>query len=244
MSELHSRAIARVSEYLTGFLADPKGFRGQQLRGGGPVADFENALAARCGFPFCLATSSATSALLITALAAALPYRKIIMPPNGWGGTYGPFEAADAVLVKAAADGDGNICPKSILSLAINNPAAVVATDWNGVRHDTKEVRAVCDSIGALYIEDTAWLPGFTGPLHDYALADIQILSFGPGKPMSLGEGGAILLRTYDLYERAVALSQHPERALREQIAQYPAHPFLNGRIHPLAAIIGSALLT
>ena len=26
MSELHSRAIARVSEYLTGFLVTPKGF--------------------------------------------------------------------------------------------------------------------------------------------------------------------------------------------------------------------------
>lgn len=236
--------LAKVSAYVESMLAAPYALRGQQLRGGGPVAEFERELAARCGFPFCLATSNATTALLISALAADLPSREIIVAPNSWGGTFGPFEFAGAKLVKARADENGNICPESIRDLVSTRTAAVLATDWGGVRHAAHEVRVICDSLGLLYIEDSAWLPGVTAPLANSSVADVQIISFGPGKPMSLGEGGALLTRHEEIYERAVALSQHPERAMSEHIDEFPALPFLNGRIHPLAAVIGCAFLS
>ena len=75
------------------------------------------------------------------------------------------------------------------------------------------------------------------------SLADIQIISFGPGKALSLGEGGALLTRHRRIYERGVAISQHPERSRNEGLTELPEHPFLNARMHQVSAILGCALL-
>ncbi len=103
-------------------------------------------------------------------------------------------------------------------------------------------MRIFCDRSFSLYIEDTDRLPGITCASGDYSLADIQILSFGPGKPLCLGEGGALLTRDRSLFEQAMILSQHPERLTRCGV-EGSRLPLLNGRIHPLSALIGSYLL-
>lgn len=238
-----SDAAAEVAEYVRAFIADPAAFRGQQLRGTGPVGEFERLLADRSGFPFCLATCNATTALLVTAFAANLAGKQIIVPPNSWGGTYGPFEVAGACMVQADADQNGNLCSESVRKTISNETAAVIAVDWNGFRHETQAIRAACDAHKTLYIEDTSHLPGVTCPPCEHSIADVQVISFGPGKPLSLGEGGALLTRSQCIYERAVALSQHPERCAIESIEPNSSRPFLNARIHPLAALLGTAVL-
>ena len=238
------RAVRRAADYLAVMLEMPDAFRGQQLRGAGPVAEFESLLAERSGFPFCLSTSNATTGLLIAAVAANLAGKEIIVPPHSWCGTYGPFEFAGARLIWAEEDASGNISPASIQSLTTPATTAVVAADWSGTRHDTRAVREMCDSRNLIYIEDTSFLPSPDDELEARSLADIQIISFGPGKPIALGEGGALLTQHRWIYERAVALSQHPERCSSEGVANWPEHPFLNGRIHPVAAVLGVALLS
>ena len=239
-----SRAVARAADYIAAMLEMPEAFRGQQLRGAGPVAEFETLLAERGGFPFCLSTSNATTGLLIAALAANLAGKEIIVPPHSWGGTYGPFEFAGARLIYAEEDAHGNIAAPSITKLATASTTAVLAADWNGTRHDAPAVRELCDSRSLLYIEDTSFLPSPDDDPADCSLADIQVISFGPGKPMMLGEGGALLTRHRWIYEAAVALSQHPERSMAEDIIGRDKRPFLNGRIHPVAAVLGIAFLT
>lgn len=239
-----SDAARRLADYVRAFVADPAAFRGQQLRGTGPISAFEHVLAERCGFPFGLATCNATMALLVAALSANLSGKDIIVPPNSWGGTYGPFEFAGAHLLWAGADGDGNICPKALRELISPATAAVIAVDWNGIRHDAEAIRATCTNFRCLYIEDTSRLPGVTCPSGEPSIADIQVLSFGPGKPFCLGEGGALLTRSREVYENAVALSQHPERCITEAIEPHSPRPFLNARIHPFAAFLGNALLS
>lgn len=241
---LKSHAVSRAADYIAAMLEMPEAFRGQQLRGAGPVAEFELLLAERVGFPYCLSTSNATTGLLIAALAANLSGKDIIVPPHSWGGTYGPFEFVGASLIFAEEDAHGNIAASSIERLGTNSTAAVLAADWNGVRHDASGVRAMCDALGLLYVEDTSFLPSHDSSAHDQSLADIQVISFGPGKPLSLGEGGALLTRHRWIYERAVALSQHPERSLAEGVMAAGERPFLNGRIHPVAAVLGIALLS
>jgi perosamine synthetase len=241
---LHKRATGRVAEYVATMLEMPDAFRGQQLRGAGPVAEFETLLAQRSGFPFCLATSNATTGLLLAALATNLEGKEIIVPPHSWSGTYGPFEFAGARLIFAEEDADGNIASSSVEKLVTSSTAAVVAADWNGARHDTRGIRAMCNTLNLLYIEDTSFIPSLADDQAACSLADIQIISFGPGKRVTLGEGGALLTRHRWIYERAVALSQHPERCSSEGMTAYPERSFLNGRIHPVAAVLGVALLT
>ncbi len=240
---LQSRAVARAADYIAAMLDMPEAFRGQQLRGAGPVAEFESLLAERSGFPFCMSTSNATTGLLIAALAANLAGKDIIVPPRSWGGTYGPFEFAGARLIFAEEDVDGNIAASSVDKRVTSNTVAVIAADWNGTRHDARGIRAACDARNLLYIEDTSFLPSSDGNPAICSLADIQIISFGPGKPITLGEGGALLTRHEWIYKRAVELSQHPERCSSEGIDNYPERSFLNGRIHPIAAVLGLVLL-
>jgi len=221
-----------VGDYVNAMLAHPGALRGQQVRGGGPAAEFETLLAERTGFPHCLATSSATSALLVAALALDLADKHVGVERGCWEGSLGVLEAAGAELVEV----------DSLMTASFEGFCAIVATDRRGQRHDASGLRALCNETGTVYIEDTGWLPGVTAPNADMSLADIQVMSFGPGKPVSLGEGGVLLCRDERMYQRAVSLSQHPERCVAEGIARRERPP-LNARIHPLAALIGAGLL-
>jgi dTDP-4-amino-4,6-dideoxygalactose transaminase len=236
-------AAKRIAEYVDAFVSEPIAFRGQQLRGTGPVREFEQLLANRCGFPFCLSTCNATTALLVVAIAAKLRGREVICPPNNWGATFGVLEFAGAKLIHAEADELGNICPKSVESLMSPATAAVIAADWEGKRHQTELIAVACRRKRCLYIEDTSYIPLEPSESGRASVADVQVISLGPGKPLSLGEGGAILTRAPAIYEAAVALSQHPERCSAEGIEPMPDHQFLNARMHPLAAILGVELL-
>lgn len=221
-----------VAEYVTAMLAHPRALRGQQLRGGGPVAEFEMLLAERSAFPYCLATSSATNALLVAGLALDLDKKRIAVETGAWEGSLGALEAAGAEILEV----------DSLSTLPLDGLHVVVATDKPGQRHDAADLRARTKHAGVTYIEDTGWLPGITAPEDQLSLADIQIISFGPGKPMSIGEGGALLCRDKDIYDRALALSQHPERAIAEAVPCI-GRPPINARIHPIAALIGIAIL-
>ncbi|HKP05018.1 MAG TPA: DegT/DnrJ/EryC1/StrS family aminotransferase [Chthoniobacterales bacterium] len=240
---LPSRAASRVAEYVDVFMNEPLAFRGQQLRGTGPIHEFEGLLAKRCGFPFCVSTCNATTALLVVAIAAKLRGREVICPPNNWAATFGLLEFAGAKLIRAEADELRNICPRSVESLMSAATAAVLAADWKGERHQVEMIAVACRHNGCLYIEDTSYIPPERSESDRASVADVQVISFGPGKPLSLGEGGAILTRSSAIYETAVALSQHPERCRAEGIKPMSGHQFLNARMHPLAAILGVELL-
>ena len=233
-SPLFPSSIAQsVADYLETMLVEPHALRGQQLRGGGPIAEFERLLMERTGFPFCLATSNATSALLVGALAAQLPGKIIAVEQGAWAGSLGTLEFAGAHVVEVG----------SLETSLLTEATAILATDCQNKRHNADAIRQVCEKNHILYIEDTNWLPGVTAPRCEYSIADIQVISFGPGKPISIGEGGALLCRNEEIYNRAVAFSQHPERTIAEGNDVVQA-PLLNARIHPLAALIGVAILS
>jgi len=227
-----SKIECAVTAYVSALLTNPDALRGQQLRGGGPVAEFEILLAERTGFPYCLATSNATSALIVAALAMDLSGKKIAVETGAWQGSVAALEAAGSEVVKV----------DSLLTSPLEGIAAILAADRPDHRHDARRVRIRCDEAGIKYIEDTGWLPGVTVPAGEPSLADVQVISFGPGKPICLGEGGALLCREKRVYDCAVAISQHPERTQAERISAFSV-PGLNARIHPIAALLGVHLL-
>ncbi len=65
---------------------------------------------------------------------------------------------------------------------------------------------------------------------------DAATLSFGPGKPIDAGEGGALIVREQAVHERAVQLTQHP---LRQQLTGLSDTNVVGARerIHPVAAV-------
>lgn len=244
-AQVRSDAIRKTSGYLQTILEAPDAIRGPLLRGAGPVAEFETLLAIRCGFPYCLATASATSGLLALVAAAELTGRRVIVPGGFWSGTRGALRFAEVGTLSVRTTDAGALDLMAVGRLLENDDIAAIVAGDTEHRHGTAaELRKLCSEANCLYIEDSSWLPGVSAPVDSTCLADVQVMSFGPGKPLTLGEGGAVLTRRLDLYERLVARSQHPERCLAEGIDYDPERLALNARMHPLAAVIGVALLS
>jgi dTDP-4-amino-4,6-dideoxygalactose transaminase len=237
MSEVHTNVIARVSEYLTEFLAEPRAFRGQQLRGGGPVREFETLLADQCGFRHCVATCNATTALLGLGLLTGICGKTVLFPKNHWEGSMAVFRLLGAII-KPYPNGE----PEPTVEM--ESPRLVIVGSDSMSRSRVRNLKSLSRNADCLIVEDSSRLPGFTTNKGNVSHADLQVVSFGPGKPLPLGEGGAALFRNQILRRRFVSFTQHPERFAAEYgaIMSVPKGCAF-GRIHPLAAIIGSEIL-
>lgn len=228
-----SPAIARVASYLTDLLTDPEAFRGQQVRGGGPVAEFEALLAERCGFPYCVATCNATTALMGLALALHARGRTVWFPKSHWEGSVSAMRIMGARIRRYDPHGTEQFRRGDRNFIVVVPEVA-----------DVEPIRQWLGAPSCTIIEDSSHLPGWTTGFVDISTADIQVLSFGPGKPMSLGEGGAILFRSDSLWRQFIKHAMHPERtaAMRETSPRMPSEA-LNARIHPVSAILGIGML-
>lgn len=216
-------SVECVSSYLAGLVSDPALLRGQLLRGSGVVAEFESILALQYGFPFCMATCNATTALIGLGLVFRKSHPDVWVSRDHWAGTASAFQAAGCDVYRF----QGTISSKR------KKPArGIIVTGDSPIRPAGFE--------DWIWIEDSPRLPNSTLAAGGFSKADIQVLSFGPGKPICLGEGGAILCRKQHHYRRIVRCTQHPERYFFE-FGVMPAVPriALNARIHPIAAILG-----
>src|ERR1022692_2733746 len=95
---IHAQIAGKVRDYLEAMLSEPLALRGQQLRGGGPIAQFETLLADRCQFPYCVATSNATTALMALALVLRVRDRLVLFPKNHWEGSVSAFRVLGAKI--------------------------------------------------------------------------------------------------------------------------------------------------
>lgn len=234
---------AAFSRWLDQLCNEPGACR-DHLRGLGAVGRFEEKLRRLYGKRHCLLVSSATTGLLSSAWCFGIVNSEVVVPPTSYGATYATLEFLENNLVFAEADLDGNMAPSSVERLLTPQTKAVVASDWNGRPHDMFSLRTICNRSGVIYLADASQSYGNTrNGLPASSLADALILSFGPGKGLFCGEGGAILTSDDNLYERLVATIQHPERYGREfNLDLQTDMQFLNGRIHPVAAIMGDVL--
>jgi dTDP-4-amino-4,6-dideoxygalactose transaminase len=213
-------------------------------RGDGPVGELEARLRDHYAVPHALTMSSATNALLALALSCDLAESEIIVPPDSYGATYGPFAWLGCKLRRADPNTDGNISPESVERLLTSSTKAVLAADYQGRPHDHRALRRICDKHRLLYFSDAASSLGWQREeLPASSLADAWVVSFGMSKPVPAGEGAAILTRDAALYRRLLHLTQHPERWRREvSLSEWNAEPFINARMHPLSAVITLAL--
>ncbi len=249
----HSKASAEtkrvkdaIARHLDAFCANPRWATANQLRGLGAIRRFEHEIARLTGKKFCVAVNSATNGLLTVALAAGLVDSEIVTTPKSFGATWGPFLLLRNRLRYAQVEANGNLDPNSVRRRIRPTTKAVLAVDYLGIPHDTRAVRRICDDHNIFYIADAAQSFGryIDDQTHASALADALVLSFGPGKPLCCGEGGAILTSDAKLYESCVRVAHHPERFRYEFSLQgYENRPAINARIHPLAAVMGLAQL-
>ena len=241
------KIVRAIASYLRRAAKDPDGVAHGQFIGGGAISRMEEKLRAYYGLPHCLLTNNATNAwlALILAFADKLRGAEVIVPPQSWGSTFAALKHIRCKLVSADPRRDGNLDPRSVERLITPRTAAIVAVDFQGRPHDTFALRRIATRHGLLYLSDAAASFGarYRGRPAS-GLADAFVISFGPQKRMSWGEGGAVVLRDEATYARIIQLALHPLRYRREfSLTEATNRQFLNCRIHPLAAVIGEVIV-
>jgi perosamine synthetase len=233
------RAIKRAS-------SDPSYL--SSIAGGGPVEEFEEAFAKATGGKYALALSSCTAALHTALMAIGIGLGdEVIVSPYTWGQSVAPVLFAGGTAVFADIDPlTLTLDPRSVEERVssrtraiipvhiFGNPADMDALTWIAERHHLALISDAAQAFGALSKGRKVG-----------SLGDAACFSLGPSKAVFGGEGGVLVTNDRTLYEKAVALSQHPLRAFREvtSVSDFSCMDELsrNYRIHPLAAVLALA---
>jgi dTDP-4-amino-4,6-dideoxygalactose transaminase len=218
------------------------------LDGGGPVGEFEAAFAKFVDTPHALAVNSGASALHLALIAARIkPGDEIILPAYGWGQILTFIDALDAIPVFADIEPSTlGLSPTSVAKCLTERTRAIVVTHFAGLPVDLETLLPVAAQVGAIVIEDCAQALGAKS--HDRKVGTtghIGVFSFGPRKHLTCGEGGALVTNDSLLWQRAVTAGQHPDRATLQVTDPrlLATELFWPYRMHPLAAVMGLALL-
>jgi UDP-4-amino-4,6-dideoxy-N-acetyl-beta-L-altrosamine transaminase len=179
---------------------------------GPKVAEMEAKLAQYVGAKHAVVCSNGTAALHCACLAAGLgPGDEVITTPITFAASANCALYCGAKPVFADIDPETyNIDPASIRTHITPRTKAVVAVDFTGQAVKIKEIRAICDEFGLVFIEDAAHAIGtkYDGqPVG--SLADMTCFSFHPVKTITSGEGGAITTNSDELHRKLVLAHAH-----------------------------------
>ena len=186
--------------------------RGPYITCGPMVEEAERRLAACTGAAHAVLCSNGTAALHCACLAAGVgPGDEVITTPMTFAASANCAVYCGAKPVFADIDPETyNIDPESIRERITPRTKAVVAVDFTGQAVRNREIRALCDEFGLVFIEDAAHA---IGTRYDGApvgsLADMTCFSFHPVKTITCGEGGAITTNSEAYYQKLVLAHTH-----------------------------------
>ena len=227
--------------------------QGDWLTTGPQVPAFEAALAARVGVSHAVAVGSGTAALHAAYFASGLgPGDSILTSPLSFIATASTALHLGAEVRFADVDPrTGNLDPD--LAAAAVEPATrlLVPVDFAGHPADTDRLRALADARGLALVADASHSLGATrNGRAAGSLADASTTSFHPVKPITTGEGGAVLTDRADWAERAARFRNHgivrdpTEQQAPEGPWYYEVHELgLNYRLPDFACALGLSQL-
>ena len=238
-----------VTDGIASFCAPDHGMEASSLScldGLGPVQRFESALRDIIGAEHVLAVASGAAALHTALLACDIgPGDEVIVSPYGWGQTVAVVMHVGATPVFADIDPiSGNLDPKAVEEVMSNRTRAVLVTHMFGLPADMTALERICARHGVRLVSDAAQALGASHRDRPVgAWGDVACFSFGRGKLLTTGEGGAVATSDPELFERMILVSQHPLRGLIEledPVARSSISEFtLSYRMSALAAVIG-----
>jgi dTDP-4-amino-4,6-dideoxygalactose transaminase len=176
------------------------------------VAAFEAAFASAMDIPFAVATSNCTTALHLALVVAGIgDGDDVVVPSFSFVATANAPTYVGARPVFADVDvTTGNVTAETIAAALTPATRAVIVVDQAGVPVDLAPIRALCDPLGIVVIEDAACGAGSTyGDRPVGAGAEITAWSFHPRKILTTGEGGMLTTSRSEWADRARRLREH-----------------------------------
>jgi dTDP-4-amino-4,6-dideoxygalactose transaminase len=182
--------------------------------------------------------------LLVTLSKTTDSQRREILVPG-----YTCYSVAASVVKAGLKIRFYDLAPKTfspVLSSVANacgkNTLAIISQHLLGIPTDVRDICCIAREVGAYHIEDAAQSLG--GGLKNACIgasADFGLLSFGRGKPLPLGGGGAIVSNRWVLSEllSPFAADLGLIRLAITTITQIAAHPYVYGLIEKLPLGLG-----
>ncbi len=204
---------------------------------GPAVAGFEDAFAAYCGVPHCIAVNTGTSALHLALLCLDVgPGDEVVTVSHSFIATAWPilYEGAKPVFVDVDPQ-RFTMDPAALERALTPRTKAIVVVHLYGQMADMDPILALAESRGIPVIEDCAQSHGAEyGGRRAGSLGRIGCFSFYPSKNLgTCGEGGAVTTGDPKLAERCRRLRDHAqqERYLHAEVGY-------NYRLNSLQAAI------
>lgn len=173
--------------------------------------EFEAEFSREIGADYALAVSSGTAALRVALAALGVgPGDEVITQSFTFVATVEAIIESRATPVCCDIDNTLNMSPVDLLSQINDKTKAVIVVHMLGTPAKLEEVSEICKERGIALIEDTAW--GCGGSLNGKNLGtwgQIGTFSFDFAKTMTTGEGGMLVFKDRELYEKAAAWHDH-----------------------------------
>lgn len=169
--------------------------KSSHLTQGAKVEAFEEAIAQYVGARYCVTFNSATSALLgAYAVAEISENDEIITTPISFVATSNMLVALGAKPVFCDIKMDGNIDESLIESLITPQTRAIIPVDFAGKPVTINAIKEIAKKHNLLVIEDSSHALGSgIGNQKIGSFSDMTIFSFHAIKPITTGEGGAVV---------------------------------------------------
>jgi dTDP-4-amino-4,6-dideoxygalactose transaminase len=176
------------------------------------LVQFEQNLANYLGVKYALGVGNATDGLLLALRAAGIAAGdEVIFCSHTMVATAAAIHFAGATSVPVECGNDHLIDPEAVESAVTPRTRAILPTQLNGRTADMQALEVIARRHGLLIIEDAAQALGsrFQGrAAGSFGVA--SAISFFPAKTLGcLGDGGAILTNSEDMYERVTQLRDH-----------------------------------
>lgn len=173
-----------------------------QYIGGTMVSDLEKGLATYVGTTHCITCANGTDALQLALMAWGIGAGDAVIVPDFTFFSSGEVvSAVGATPIFVGVDRSSfNIDPDQIEPACVLarehglEPKVIVSVDLFGLPADYPKIKAICERLGLLILEDGA--QGFGGSIQGgmaCSFGDISTTSFFPAKPLGCyGDGGAV----------------------------------------------------
>ena len=179
----------------------------------GPVvAEFERQLAAYLGVPYVVATTSGSTALLMSLWAAGVgPGDEVIVPNRTWIATAHAPLLLGATVKLVDVESDRPIIDSDVIEAAITpRTKAIMPVHLCGRSANMRAINQIARQHGLIVVEDAAQALGSRNK--DGLLgtqSDMGCFSLSVAKIISTGQGGFIATKNEAHYKRLVAMRTH-----------------------------------
>jgi len=185
--------------------------RSSHLTQGAQVQAFEQALCDYTGAKYAVTFNSATSALMGAYDAAGIGAGdEIVTTPISFVATSNMAIALGAKPVFCDVKLDGNIDERMIEKLITPSTKAIVPVDFGGKAVNLSKIQEVASKHKLLVIEDACHALGSEVDGKKIgSISDMTIFSFHAIKPITTGEGGAVLTNNQEYAEKLRRFRSH-----------------------------------